>query len=126
MQRGSYDDRDYSFGQTILTLRTGIGLTQAGLADTSLMLAVDPRLVRADRLGARAGPTEGVHGDPRRSSAELGQLGVDVIVTQTVAAIREGQAAPVPIEDAVANMEVLDALARSARTGRPEVPASSR
>ena len=67
--------------------------THAGLADTSLMLAVDPRLVRPDRLGAGVGPAEGVHGDPRRSSAELGQLGVDVIVTQTVAAIRKDIAA---------------------------------
>jgi creatinine amidohydrolase/Fe(II)-dependent formamide hydrolase-like protein len=57
----------------------------AGLADTSLMLATDPRLVRADRV--RSG--EGVYGDPRRSSAELGQLGVDLIVTRTVDAVRK-------------------------------------
>ena len=69
--------------------------THAGLADTSLMLAVDPRLVRSDRLGSgdRSGPADGVHGDPRRASAELGQLGVDAIVTQTVAAIRKDVAA---------------------------------
>src|SRR6266851_1804525 len=59
--------------------------THAGLADTSLMLATDPRLVRADRV--RSG--EGVHGDPRRSSADLGQLGVDLIVTRTVDAVRK-------------------------------------
>ena len=59
--------------------------THAGLADTSLMLATDPRLVRADRL--RSG--EGVHGDPRHSSAELGQLGVDLIVTRTVDSVRK-------------------------------------
>ena len=35
---------------------------------------------------------------------------------------RSGGPAPVPIEDAVANMRVLDAIARSARTGRWEVP----
>ena len=62
--------------------------THAGLADTSLMLATDPRLVRADRL--RSG--EGVHGDPRRSSAELGQLSVDLIVTQTVESVRKAVA----------------------------------
>jgi creatinine amidohydrolase len=62
--------------------------THAGLADTSLMLAVDPGLVRADRLP----PGEGVHGDPRRSSAELGQLGVDLIVTRTVEAVRKAVA----------------------------------
>ncbi|GHO79704.1 tetratricopeptide repeat protein [Ktedonobacter sp. SOSP1-85] len=32
MQRPSYGERDYSFGQMMLTLRTTIGLTQAGLA----------------------------------------------------------------------------------------------
>ena len=65
--------------------------THAGLADTSLMLAVDPRLVRQDRLrsAARLGPADGVHGDPRRSSAELGQLGVDLIVAESVDAIRK-------------------------------------
>jgi creatinine amidohydrolase/Fe(II)-dependent formamide hydrolase-like protein len=66
--------------------------THAALADTSLMLAVDPHLVRADRLnsGAKLGPDDGVYGgDPRRSSAELGQLGVDLIVAETVAAIRK-------------------------------------
>ena len=65
--------------------------THAGLADTSLTLALDPRLVRMDRLrsATQLGRAEGVYGDPHRSSAELGQLGVDVIVTQTVDAIRK-------------------------------------
>ena len=61
--------------------------THAGLADTSLTLAVDPRLVRADQLAGKPEAAAGVYGDPRRSSAELGQLGVDAIVAQTVAAI---------------------------------------
>ena len=44
------------------------------LADTSLALAVDPRLVRACALRGRhrADAADGVHGDPRRASAELG------------------------------------------------------
>src|SRR5258708_22803837 len=33
MKRSSYGERDYAFGQTMLTLRTAIGLTQAGLAE---------------------------------------------------------------------------------------------
>jgi transcriptional regulator with XRE-family HTH domain len=33
MKRSSYRDRDYAFGQTMLTLRSAIGLTQTGLAD---------------------------------------------------------------------------------------------
>ena len=64
--------------------------THAGLADTSLTLAVDPRLVRTDRLQ----PGDGANGDPRRSSAELGQLGVDLIVTRTVDAIRKAISHP--------------------------------
>ena len=65
--------------------------THAGLSDTSLALAVDPELVRKARLSDKTplGGADGVNGDPRRSSAELGQLGVDVIVRETAAAIRQ-------------------------------------
>jgi len=65
--------------------------THAGTADTSLMLAVDPRLVRSDRLhdGAALGAAEGVQGDPRRSSATAGKTGVDLIVARTRAAIEK-------------------------------------
>jgi len=62
--------------------------THAGLADTSLALAIDPRLVRTDRMRGLA-RSEGVYGDPSRASAELGQLGVDIIVARTVEAIRK-------------------------------------
>ena len=61
--------------------------THAGLADTSLALAIDPRLVRTDQLPSKPDAASGVYGDPRRSNAELGQLGVDTVVAQTVAAI---------------------------------------
>lgn len=63
----------------------------AGAADTSLTLAVDPALVHADRLSAPPNAASGVLGDPRRASAELGQLGVDLIVNETVAAIRRAR-----------------------------------
>jgi creatinine amidohydrolase/Fe(II)-dependent formamide hydrolase-like protein len=65
--------------------------THAGLADTSLMLAIDKTLVRAELLaeGAKAAPSDGVYGDPRKSSAELGLLGVQIIVDQSVKAIQE-------------------------------------
>ena len=65
--------------------------SHAGLADTALTLAVDPSLVRPDQLSraAQAGPRAGVWGDPRRATAELGQIGVDHIVAASVAAIRE-------------------------------------
>ncbi len=68
--------------------------SHAGLADTSLALAVDPGLVRAERMRSGAGLTsaEGVYGDPRRASAELGQLGADAIVAATVEATRRAVA----------------------------------
>jgi creatinine amidohydrolase len=65
--------------------------SHAGLLDTSLMMATDPGLVRPDLLGETK-PGDGTHGDPRRSSAALGQLGVDLIVTRTVAAIKSATA----------------------------------
>ena len=67
-----------------MTELRGCALRVAGLADTSLMLAVSPSLVRADRLQK----SDGVTGDPQRASAQLGQSAADVIVLQTVAAIR--------------------------------------
>ena len=33
VRRSSYRERDYAFGQLILSLRSAIGLTQAGLSD---------------------------------------------------------------------------------------------
>jgi creatinine amidohydrolase/Fe(II)-dependent formamide hydrolase-like protein len=62
--------------------------THAGLLDTALLLALAPQLVRADRLQQPPSAAEGVYGDPRRATAELGQLGVDLIVARTVDAIR--------------------------------------
>jgi creatinine amidohydrolase len=65
--------------------------THAALADTSLMLAIDPTEVRPDVLasGGPLGSAQGVYGgDPRRASADLGRAGVDHIVDRTVAAIR--------------------------------------
>lgn len=70
--------------------------THAALADTSLQLAVAPQMVRLDALRAapKPGAADGVYGgDPRRSSAALGQLGVDAIVAQTVEAIRKDTSA---------------------------------
>lgn len=70
--------------------------THAGLADTSLQLAVAPQMVRQGSLRNASKPSaaDGVYGgDPRRSTAELGQMGVDAIVSRTVDAIRQATAA---------------------------------
>jgi creatinine amidohydrolase len=69
--------------------------THAGAADTSLSMAINAALVRPDRMSrdARDAAPAGVAGDPSAATAELGQLGVDLIVTQSVAAIRTATAA---------------------------------
>jgi creatinine amidohydrolase/Fe(II)-dependent formamide hydrolase-like protein len=78
-------------------LLRGLGIPQAqigvhaGLADTSLMLAVDASRVRAQRL-AEASPQTGVSGDPARASAQLGAQGTDLIVEKAVADIRHAVA----------------------------------
>ena len=65
--------------------------SHAGLADTALALAVDETLVRSVMLREQAKPAEndGVQGDPRRATAELGRLGVQQILDTSVAAIRK-------------------------------------
>jgi len=62
----------------------------AGLADAALQLAVAPETVRIDGMkkGSDRRSSDGVEGDPRRASLELGQLGVNEVVNTTIAAIR--------------------------------------
>ena len=69
--------------------------THAGLADTALLLAVAPHMVRQDamRSGAKVGQADGIYGgDPHRATAELGQLGIDAIVSKTVQALKTATA----------------------------------
>lgn len=81
---------------TYVDALTARGLTaaqigvHAGVADTALLMATAPGMVKADQFAeaAKTGKAGGTNGDPRAASAELGQLGVDAIVSQTTAAIR--------------------------------------
>lgn len=72
--------------------------THAGVADTSLMMAIAPEMVRPGKLAAAAaaGRAGGTYGDPRASSAELGQAGVEATVSQTSAAIRRAVGVSAP------------------------------
>ena len=63
--------------------------THAGLGDTALAMSIDPKLVR-ERL---AGPGDGVSGDARRATAELGAEGARMIVDRTVEALRKALSA---------------------------------
>jgi creatinine amidohydrolase len=67
----------------------------AGLADTSLLMAIDETRVRADRL-ATADAATGVTGDPSKSSAALGRIGVELTIDQTAPAIRHAFAGRKP------------------------------
>jgi creatinine amidohydrolase/Fe(II)-dependent formamide hydrolase-like protein len=63
-------------------------MEHAGLADTSLAMAVDPSLVKSDTL-ARTRPNEdGVRGDPRGATPQQGQRAAREIVETSVAAIQ--------------------------------------
>jgi creatinine amidohydrolase/Fe(II)-dependent formamide hydrolase-like protein len=67
----------------------------AGLADTSLMLAIDPSLVRTEPMKTAGGDkSNGVNGDPAKSTSALGKIGVDLVVKKTVEAIRRDTAPP--------------------------------
>ena len=72
-----------------------IGL-HAGTADTALLMATVPSMVKPELFNEafKAGKAGGTQGDPRAASTELGQLGVDVIVNQTTAAIRRAAKEP--------------------------------
>ena len=68
--------------------------THAGVADTALLMAVAPQMVKPELFtqAASQGKAGGTGGDPRAATAELGQLGVNAIVSQTVDAIRRATA----------------------------------
>ena len=63
--------------------------THGGLADTALTEAIDKNLVRTAPLTSALAPAarDGISGDPRAASVELGQAGVQLIVDGSVAAL---------------------------------------
>jgi creatinine amidohydrolase/Fe(II)-dependent formamide hydrolase-like protein len=66
----------------------------AGLADTALMMALDPQQVRTapDRSLLSKQEADGVRGDPKGATPELGQWAVKHIISTSVKAIRAFQA----------------------------------
>ena len=67
----------------------------AGITDTSQLMAIDPKLVRADKLapGGDSNAT-GVWGNPKRATVAYGRKGLDLKVDAAVAQIRALMAAP--------------------------------
>jgi creatinine amidohydrolase len=64
----------------------------ADVRDTSQMMAIDPAMVHTARLEAGNGKN-GVEGDPRRASAEIGRVLIQRTVDRTVEDIRKSIAA---------------------------------
>jgi creatinine amidohydrolase len=65
--------------------------THAGSADTSLLMAIEPTMVRPDKFAeaAKEGRAGGTMGDPRASTAALGQIAADAMVKMSVLAIQK-------------------------------------
>ena len=64
----------------------------ADVRDTSQMMAVDPTMVRNSKLQAGDGKN-GIQGDPRRSTPQIGRALIERTVTRTVDLIRKSIAA---------------------------------
>jgi len=64
----------------------------ADVRDTSQMMAVDPRMVRTAKLQAGDG-NNGIQGDPRRSTPEIGRALIERTVVRTVDLIHKSMAA---------------------------------
>lgn len=63
--------------------------THAGIKDTSLLLAVDPKLIRKDQVRNGGGFTgSGVAGNPERASVAYGRKGIELMVNDTAQRIR--------------------------------------
>jgi creatinine amidohydrolase len=61
----------------------------AGMADTSQLMAIEPRLVRMDKRAPGGDyKATGVEGDPSRATAEYGRKALDMKVEAAVAEIR--------------------------------------
>jgi creatinine amidohydrolase/Fe(II)-dependent formamide hydrolase-like protein len=65
--------------------------THAGSADTSLLMAIEPVMVRTDKFAeaARNGRAGGTLGDPRAATAALGQIAADAMVKISALAIQK-------------------------------------
>ena len=64
--------------------------THAGITDTSQLMAIDPKLIRKDKLADRGGfEGSGVSGNPTRASVAYGKKGLDLKVETAVRRIKE-------------------------------------
>jgi len=83
-------------GDAAEMMKNGINKEEIGnhadVRDTSLMLAIDPTMVHIDRLQKGDGKN-GVEGDPRHASAEIGKVLIERTNARTIDLIRKSIAA---------------------------------
>lgn len=64
--------------------------SHAGITDTSQLMAIDPKLIRKDKLADRGGfEGSGVSGNPTRASVAYGKKGLELKVERTVRRVKE-------------------------------------
>ena len=65
--------------------------THAGSADTSLLMAIEPAMVKPDKFdeAAKSGRAGGTLGDPRAATTALGQIAADAMVKMSLLAIQK-------------------------------------
>ena len=64
--------------------------THAGITDTSQLMAIDPKLIRKDKLADRGGfEGSGVSGNPTKASVAYGRKGLEMKVERTVQRVKE-------------------------------------
>lgn len=90
--RAFYDSAQGPFNQALRDKGFSDGEigVHAGLADTALAMAIDPALVNTSRLAlaAQGGKAQGVDGDPRQATVPLGEIGIRLIVDNSVLAVQ--------------------------------------
>lgn len=93
--RGYYDVIPHQYSEWLRQSGYRLDVGQhADIADTSLMLAVDPSMVREQALRHAPNPTvaQGIYGgDPRRATSTLGQPGLTMQVDAAVKAIDDAR-----------------------------------
>jgi creatinine amidohydrolase len=68
--------------------------THAGITDTSQLMALDPKLIRKDKLADKGGfQGSGVSGNPARASVEYGKKGLELKIETAVKRVKEMMAA---------------------------------
>jgi creatinine amidohydrolase len=91
--RKSHDDQEKFLMENYGETSESIG-SHAGILDTSEVLAINPDLIRKDKIALNGGYEDsGVRGDPTRASVSRGELMLAIKINNAIEQIRESIAA---------------------------------